>query len=185
MNLDHHLRLKEPETRTLFGVRGAHSIGYGDLLFLEHVLSSIPWRRIVELGTGSGLTTLYLGVAAELRGAEMFTFDIKRPGQQFMLAWPSCVRFAEADLMNGPPRVQNALGLYETLAIFDNGNKPNEVKYYVPYLGDKGAFLVHDWGSEITMDDVEPVAHDHNFEPFAHDVAEMLCSKYRAWRKIE
>jgi len=158
--LEEYLTLKKDRTtRSLFGRRAFHAFGHGDLLFLDFVLSRHKWKNCVELGTGSGLTTLYLAVAFGLRKGEVTTYDIRRkPLGTFHEYFPDNVTFTELDVLTEPSeKIISELSRPNTFAFFDNGKKRQEVAMYAKNLKPGSGFIVHDWPKEFGPEDVPAV----------------------------
>jgi hypothetical protein len=176
------LTISTRATRSLFGLPGRHAFGYGDLILLEKFLSAhTQWTNFVELGTGSGLTTLYLGIAAQLRGGVVHTFDQVAPPNEIRSCWPNNIYFEQADLFAGAGRPAEVLSSPATFAFFDNGDKAREINLYAPMLAGGCGFVVHDWGIELAMSDIESTIVECGFVPVLHAEAAALESTCRAW----
>ena len=80
--------------RTMFGYAPESGTSvlmrHADWMFLDMVLASKPeWTNLVETGSYYGLTSLYLGVIAKLRGGQLHTFDnIDQRKREVVEAWP-------------------------------------------------------------------------------------------------
>lgn len=137
-------------TRSLFGI-GQVQIGYSDLLAIERVLCACQ-LPIIELGTGYGTTSLYLGMAAQLASKRMWTFDsVDRRIEPVKRAWLSNMTFLQTDVLtDAPVAVVRALLTEPVLLFCDNGHKPVEFQAYVPCLPSGSVVMVHDWKHEIT-----------------------------------
>jgi hypothetical protein len=130
------------------GVKAAQILA--DYWLWEALLNSSekPLRGIVELGTGEGGFSLYLSAQAEARGMFFRTYDVVRPRNKI----PGFVQldvFAQAEDIGGHLRK------YDPLILFcDGGNKARELRTFSLYLSPDSLIVVHDWGTEITRDDV-------------------------------
>lgn len=183
MNVEEYLKLRDdPNSRSVFGVPRGLSAGHGDLLLLDLVLCQHPqWVNLVELGTGSGLTSLYIGISAKLRGGTLHTYDHGNPAPQFKRAWPDCISYHQQDLLSDPAGDVAENIKQAGLVIFDNGDKVKEMQMYLEFLQPGCGFLVHDWGQEVRPGDMPPLVERHNLQPFLHEEAVALQSKFRGW----
>jgi len=183
--LEAYLALGKDKTRrSLFGKRGQHMFGHGDLLFLEFVLARCKqWRNCVELGTGSGLTTLYLATVFGLRRGTVNTFDRRRG--PFVDAFPPHVTFRQADILTHEhSAVIEAMRPPNTFVFFDDGKKRQEVAMYAKYLQPGSGFIVHDWPKEFGPEDVPPVL-DLGFEEFQQNRARLFNSACRCFIRVK
>jgi len=178
--------------RTMFGYSpsGGTSVlmRHADWLFLDMVLASHPeWTNLVETGSYYGLTSLYLGVIAKLRGGQLHTFDnIDQRKREVVEAWPDCVHFCHEDILesaNG--ELMRWLKKPYTFAFFDNGHKVAEVVMYAKFLPVGGGFVVHDCGVEWQEKDIAYPIKAYNFEKHMEDVALELGTSCRAYVRIQ
>jgi predicted O-methyltransferase YrrM len=190
LELEEYLTLtKDRTTRSLFGQGARSSFGRGDVLFLDHVLARHKkWKNCVELGTGSGLTTLYLAVAFLIRGGTVATYDVrKKPVGTFHEHFFTNVTFTECDVIPeaGPlAKIRAELSKPNTFVFFDNGNKRKEVSYYARCLKPGSGFIVHDWPREFGPEDV-PEVLALGFEEYGTGKAELLQSCCRCFVRTQ
>lgn len=179
-----YLRLhKDKKSRSLFGKLAANSFGHGDLLFLDFVLCKHPeWKHCIELGTGSGLTTLYLGMCFQLRGGTVWTYDNrKQRGRMFHEHFGENVIFEETDVLSEPlPQIVGQVSHPDRFVLFDNGCKREEVAMYAEHLKPGAGFIVHDWPREFGPEDL-PAILAMGFEEKYTAKAEMLQSCCRCF----
>ena len=162
-----------------------------DQVFLQHLFRLNRYRQAVEFGTYNGVTSCFVASMLRFTGGNLVTID-RNDGRQSPVRqyWPENAVFLCADLLAAPPHpgvinlIQN-LGP-SSLLIVDNGNKPEEVRRYVPHLPVGAQFVVHDWGEqpgvgEITPDDVSHLLD--RFVPIEHDVAKTFGSSFRCWER--
>ena len=188
--------------RSLFGVGGDPDeqilMGAADRLFLEFVLVKHQWVHLVEFGTWTGLTSLYLGVSAALKGQSFITYDFKDYRREEVKdTWHPVMEFELVNLLGVEPEEDNrpvsdvpedwqpVLSVVErvsrpnTLLLVDNGNKKAETRLYCPHLQPESGFLIHDWDVEVGIEDIRETVEQNNFQMAYNDVAEMLGSHLR------
>lgn len=103
---------------------------------------------IVELGTGKGGFSLYLAAQANARDLFFRTYDISAPDCQV----PGFVR---VDIYAAADEIGRHLERHDPVILFcDGGNKPRELKTFSRYLSPTSLIVVHDWGTEMTKEDV-------------------------------
>ena len=178
----------DPANRTQFGESGKVRrvfISHMDWIFLDLVLAAHPhWINLVETGTCYGLTSLYLGTIAKLRGGELHTFDLRdQCPQRILEAWPGCVHFHRADLLSKPSdELIEHIREPHTFVFFDNGDKEAEIRTYAPFLAPGSGFVAHDYGTEWRGPVVTQVLAELGFECVMLGVAvglETLCRAFK------
>ncbi len=154
--------------RTLFGKPCQQSfISFG---IYEQVIKNAPspLRWICELGTGSGITSLYLATHAYFLDVPFWTFDIHRLfGRQTETLLNAChANIVNMDCLSdeGVEKVKQCGLPTPGLLFCDNGNKKAEVRKFAPLLGKGSILIAHDWGKEVTKDDVPDKLR--TFEPY-------------------
>ena len=108
--------------------------------------------RIVELGTGYGGTSLFLGSCICGRGGEVVTIDIS-PNMEFgydtwkLLASKYNVSFMQRDVFRSETvqEVSNLIKNYRALVFCDNGDKKREVPLYAETLKKDDLLMAHDY----------------------------------------
>lgn len=132
-----------------------------DLALWERLLNSCPEiKTIIELGTEECGLSLFLALQAHQRGMEFRTFDHK---ESVNLDTPLARllglrdKFILGNLFGEAGKILIRL-LHELphpiLLFCDDGDKPREVREFVPHLQIDDYVGVHDWGSEICEADV-------------------------------
>jgi len=146
------------EPRTLFGKPVQQSfISFG---VYEQAIGAAPrpLRWICELGTGNGITTLFLALHAFYQDIPFVTFDKHALyGQQTRRLLKAChARVIHEDCFSARGRelfaalVPSAPGLL----FCDNGDKRKEIRTFIPMIGPHSIVVVHDWGNEIGESDI-------------------------------
>lgn len=130
---------------TFFGVDMAQA--WSELQLYERILNAHPeLKMVIELGTGSGGLSHYLGAQCSHRDIKFMTFDHSEPPAH-VPGW---------HLANV---LENALEVAShfhspMLLICDDGDKPLEMSLYTPHLLPHDLLAVHDWGTEVQEADV-------------------------------
>ena len=128
-------------------------------------------RGIVELGTWEGGFSLYLAVQAENRGLFFRTYDVAAPDRRI----PG---FVQLDIYAEAEAIGEHLSRNDPLVLFcDGGNKPRELKTFSRYLTRESVIVVHDWNTEIFLEDVPD-----NVEMIYEDFCKGIDSMSRAFR---
>jgi len=181
---------KDPETpRTIFGAKSP-AISKGDLLFLEYVLSlNQDFKILVEFGTFSGITSVYLGTAALMRDGEFYTYDnsIHHPRPIAKKVWRKGFNAVTIDLLDHAQKeVIKVISKPNVFLDIDNGNKGLEAELYGNHLRVGSGFVIHDWYS---LTDKwrgrllrQPWLSDFNME--YEWQAAVLLSKFRFFRRV-
>lgn len=173
--------------RSLFGQRLRCGISKGDLIYMDRILADHEHlTTIIELGTGSGLTTIYYAVAMHLRGGQMITWDRRCPRPIHEQNWPMGISKRQADIYSEPAisEIRAQLSGPNTFGIFDGGLKTKELELFAANIGPQGVVAVHDWASEVDHDVAYRVAKEAQLEPVRWDLAEACLSKFRAWKRV-
>jgi len=196
-------------SRSQFGIGGMPDdrvlMGHADFIFIDFVLLRRPWKSIVEFGTWTGLTSLYLGMAARLRQIPFTTYDYKDFRlDEIKMAWLPAMEFQEVNLLGGaepakegepigkealPDKIEPDADVVQrisrdgVLLLVDNGNKVVEANSYCPHLKAGSAFMIHDWGCEVLRSEIQEMLRDCGFVMEGEDVAEMLGSHLRYFVK--
>ena len=176
-----------PSNCTMFGQFGKNCVGHGDMAYMEQLLTEHQeWTTVLELGTGSGLTTLWYAVAMNLRNGVVWTWDQTRPQPFYARNWPHGVIFKQGDLYSEPliSQIKDLASKTDTLLICDGGLKTLEFQTYAPSLAKGNGIVCHDWAVEVDHDLVERVARDLGLEPLLHQWAGVCLSRYRGWKKV-
>ena len=178
--------------RTMFGYSpgGGTSVlmRHADWMFLDMVLATKPeWTNLVETGTYYGLTSLYLGVIAELRGGVLHTFDIsdqRRP--EVIATWPDNIHYCNADVLeNTNSEVLRWAKKPYTFLFLDDGDKMAEAHTYCKHLSVGSGCIIHDCGLEWQEKDMDYLIKAYNLTPFLRDVALELGTSCRAFVRTQ
>lgn len=162
-----------------------------DLALWETFLNRCPdIASIVELGTEQCGLSLFLALQAYQRGMEFRTFDhrwddnLRTPLARLLRLEEHFIRgnlFGETGkelvrLLHG--------GLPRPILLFcDNGDKPRELREFVPHLQVGDYVGVHDWGTEIGQAHV--AIFGDTLEPLVRYECETVGSITRFWRVVK
>jgi hypothetical protein len=162
--------------------------------FVHHLISQVllkhgkEIRSIVELGTGLGGLTAYLGLWGLRLDVPVHTFDINAyalesgTGPLFKRLG---VSYSQVDIFadSGAAQVRRAIGTAPAYLICDNGNKPREFQTFVPGLSSGSIVSTHDWGAEIHGADVEQTVAANDLRPYRPELWSTSGAMFATWLK--
>jgi predicted O-methyltransferase YrrM len=183
-NYFRHVRRKY---RSLLGIK-SNRIGVTkcDMVFLEHIITENQQLvNFVEFGTFGGYTSLLFGMMARMREAPFYTIDIKDFRTDVVKkAWLPNMWFLSYDLLSEiNPKVVSLIEKENTFLFIDNGNKKQEVNMYCDFIKPGSIMAVHDWESEVFMEDIYAALTKNNMVPLFEDVAKEINPRCRCWIK--
>lgn len=183
--------LHKDSPRTIFGMSVETGMGRGDILMLDALIASMDADAgpglIVELGTSTGFTSLFLSLCAQLRGVPFFSYDnnIGQLHPAVKKAWRHGTLHIEDVLEEGGIAQLNALlRTRRVFILLDNGNKAQEFAVYVPCVRVPCSVIaVHDWMTEFHPVHVQP-SHGQHLEKLLWELSDNLHSSIRAWKMM-
>jgi hypothetical protein len=192
--------------RGVFGMDATASLfGQADIFFLHYTLVAFPEARsIVEFGTASGTTSLWLGMAARVRGGvfhtiEYFNNDGRTAASK--AAWLEQMNFVQDDLLASrgvcarrspgelagtcvpcSRRIAEIVSSSDYLLI-DNGDKIREAGLWAKFVPVGGIALVHDNTDTQWDAPYDELFAAQGFTKIFTDIAYSVGSHLRAWRR--
>ena len=155
---------------------------WGDLFFMNELLTNLKFDHLVELGTYQGGLAVFLGLHAYSRGIDVVTFDIRQEPQntgwrKFKPLLP--ITFYQLDVFS-----EKALSIVREKArsgrmfiVLDGGDKPKDFETYAPLLTGNDVVLIHDKGKYIHDYEATPIAERNGLVPFYQEEADKLNSR--------
>ena len=132
------------------------------MLAINRLLIDLRPSQIIEIGTGCGGLSCFLGIYAKNHGAEFATFDIKAPPPEMRDPMSlASVHPLLGSVWHAELSVASMIGAPgPTLVLCDGGDKPREFRTFSKYLKPGDVICAHDYPSdnwecvEIDADDV-------------------------------
>lgn len=152
-----------------------------DLKVLEIALSQAKPNLIIELGTGSGASTLFFS-----NHCATFSVDIKDKTVFQPCLKSALIRLAIFDIFedSGIKRIKDLITAFSKVFVFcDNGDKPREFELFAPMIKPGDYIAVHDVGIEISTDQVDTVHFKNKLEPVIENLAKNEKSLIRVFKK--
>jgi len=167
--------------RKMFGVVIYKS--WAEIFQLEALLNEYPCSTIIELGTGFGSTTIFLGAHSFMKGAKVFSYDDKptvtEPVQKIFDALD--VTFEVIDIFENEKKIIDLINRPgRTLLYCDNGDKSKELSIWGYHLKKGDIALVHDYPEEIPQYILDEAIDLYGLEPFEEEWFSEQCASHRA-----
>jgi hypothetical protein len=185
-----------PDPCALFGISAEnYGVEAQDIQFLGMLIEAHPkWRNIIEFGTYTGLTALFMGLMLQDRNGILMTIDQgdSRP-ETVRKAWLPNMMTHTMDILEKPhnPGIESMiLSMSPCLVVMDNGNKIQEVNSYAPIIPVGSAFCVHDFGTtsqgpqpngEVCLADIRETLDTYHYMPVMHEEAQSVSTLFRCW----
>ena len=136
-------------------------------------------QTVVELGSDEGGFSAWLADLVAPWGGVVYTFDIADKLKLGLTHDFPNLRFALADVLRAiHPTVAGLVSRPSVLLYCDNGNKQREVELYAPLLQAGSLLGVHDYGTEIKAEWVEPHVAALGYTPDGHERMEALRNEW-------
>ena len=173
------------------GIKAQHR--FEDLALIAEVVQAHRPDVAIELGTAEGGFAAFLASVLADWGGRVVTFDRDVPPEITRLLAISNLGYVQADLLReAHPSV---LGLLRSAAspmlYCDNGAKMRELALYAPWVPEGGLVGVHDYGTEVPPDLIEPLMRTLGYQPVRHEDFAALAhpewypvSLTRFWRRF-
>jgi len=163
------------------------SQSFSSLFMWEKVLGSLKFSRLIELGTSSGTLSGYFYLFCLNKGAEFYTFDIKKEYVKTQVKDFLNLDevFKSHDVLNDPGFISELIKREGRTVLFcDNGNKPKEFAIYATYLKAGDIICLHDWLQEYKYNDVKGVIKDNELKMVYEDICKSFYSHIRIFQKV-
>ena len=172
--------------RSTFGTPyTAQAFGHGDKLFVEFILQRhTHFKRMVEFGTWTGVTSMFFGLAAALRRGSLTTFDIADQRSTAVLSvWLHAMSFQLADLEDATHINAKVVRAVERadLLFNDGWHKNVEAELYADSLPVGAGYLEHDFSYDHGRRQEGYFLQALGFEARYEDVAVHMNSCARFW----
>ena len=172
--------------RSTFGQPyGQSAFGHGDKMLVEFIMQRhSSFKRMVEFGTWTGITTMYFGMTAALRSGTLTSFDIAdQRTVEVKKSWLNSSFFILADLedpKNINAKAANAVKQADFL--FNDGwNKDVESALYAKYLKVGAGLLEHDFSYDHERKQAGYFLEQLGFEAKYESIAKHFNSCARFW----
>jgi cephalosporin hydroxylase len=125
---------------------------------------------IVEIGTGYGALTEFLGLWGLSRGVPIVTVDHVNIHDENVLSALGITYFQTDEFSDEfIDYMKKFIDAYDRiLFICDGGNKPKEFNFWAPLLKTGSIIAAHDWGTEIKLSDISETVNKY-CTPYAQE----------------
>jgi len=172
--------------RSTFGQPYTESaFGHGDKMFVEFIMQRHSgFKKIVEFGTWTGITSMFFGMTAALRGGTLVTFDIADQRKKSVRStWLKEMKFLLADLENPQALDDQAIkAVQQADFLFNDGwHKDVESALYAKFLPIGAGILEHDYSYDHQRPQKDYFLETLGFEPTYEAIGIHLNSCARFW----
>ena len=127
---------------------------YNAFFVWEKILSNLKFKRIVELGTALGNTSVFFKLYCINKGAEFRTYDFAKKNKIENTPVQKLVKLGEsyhiADIFKESEQIKKFIKQPGISIVFcDGGDKPHELRTFAPALKKGDIIACHDWGRAI------------------------------------
>lgn len=140
-------------------------------------------RAIVEYGCGSGLQTIYWGVAMAIRRGDVYVSNPRRPA--YAAYWPANVKFYKSE--GSMPALDKLVGQRLVIVIVDGGERLPIVFQCAESAVIGSILLIHDWIVRKYPEfiaDANKKLIEHGWEQIEVETASIVCSRFAVWRRV-
>tara|TARA_R110002094_G_scaffold23720_1_gene36013 strand:- start:136 stop:687 length:552 start_codon:yes stop_codon:yes gene_type:complete len=168
------------------------SQNYASIYWQEYYIESNRFEYVVEIGSQKGSLTTYLANMAAITESYVFDTFEKFPHQDWYNRpvegvghWvdklneiSSYINVHHGDIFDKRSfdHIKENVEQFKTYMFCDGGDKAAEFNMYAPILKSGDKIAVHDWGMEITMDQIQETCDKHGLvidEPFAQSATDL------------
>lgn len=124
---------------------------------ISRILLKYKVHSIIEIGAQQGALTMYLGLWGLRLGVPVHTFEIHSALYEPVKHVLDTLKVGcSGDCFSGEAldTIKKVMDGKPTYLICDGGDKPKEFKVFAPMLPMGSLISVHDWGIEITEEDI-------------------------------
>lgn len=172
--------LNNTKTFSFLGITSQQQ--FADLIAWEIFFQrATHFNSMTELGTGRGGMSLYFLLMSHQRHFDFWTYDIEDnavENTRLAKLVEFQVHFKKMDIFNISSSITSKF-VHPMILYCDNGDKPKEVREYYPYLFKNDCLAVHDYGIEISGEDIP-----YGFMPFLTEECQELNSITRFFIKL-
>lgn len=151
---------------TFLGIRQRHT--YWMYKVIDNILNENKQiRGIIEIGTGAGALSIFLGLECYERGLKpLITYDILPLAREPKLFKLLGIKFIVRDCFH-KDSIQEIIK-YASEPIFfvcDGGNKLKEFGYFTGLLKQDSIIAAHDWGIELELKNILDTLNKYEMKP--------------------
>lgn len=138
------------------GIRQQHS--YNLYHLFDNVIRDCNPRRFIEIGTGHGAMSIFLGLYAWQQNESLLTFDIQERGD-LKIASPFFdllgIAFKKQDCFSSIEEIKEHICGMPTFFLCDGDNKIKEFTTFKPLLPSGSVLAAHDYPYEINDSQID------------------------------
>lgn len=130
----------------------------------EKILAPLKFKRIIEIGTAKGNTSVYFKMFCINKNAQFLTYDFCKVNTRSNTPAQKLIKIGEssiiADVFEKSNQIKKIIKKEGVSVVFcDGGDKPHELRTFAPALKRGDIIACHDWGRAIkdewVVDDIK------------------------------